>query len=63
MERCENCSEILIEKKYKNTKRLKCMSCGFETSTKEEEKEMLEFIENIKESNSKHYPQNEENED
>lgn len=58
MERCNNCSAELVEKKYNRFKRIKCMSCGFETSKREEEEETLEFLKTIEESNAKHYPQN-----
>lgn len=40
---CPNCSEELVNKKYRNKKRLKCTSCGYETSEWEIEQESIEF--------------------
>ena len=60
MERCPNCTEELIKKKYIRSNRLKCLSCGYETSNYEEEKETEEFLDRIKEGNEhKHYLDNE----
>lgn len=57
MEICPNCCEELKEKSYNRRKKLKCFSCGYETSTLELEEEGKEFLERMK---SKHYNQNTE---
>lgn len=60
MEICPNCCEELKEKKYNHRKRLKCTSCGYETSSWEIEQESKEFMDRIQEANKQPYNQNDE---
>ncbi len=51
---CEYCVKNLVNKYYrKNVKKLKCMSCGFETSKYYINLEKEEFLERIKVNNSR----------
>lgn len=63
MEICPNCCNDLVDKKYNNHNRLKCMECGYETSKGELEREMNSFIERVKESNETHNTENQTEDD
>lgn len=61
MDICPNCCEELQKKKYRQSNRLKCMACGYETSNWEIEKEAQQYLDLIDKQKSELYRQNELN--
>lgn len=59
MELCPNCCEELIKKKYNHRARLKCMSCGYETSEWEIDHQAEEYFENKRLLEQEQYNDNE----
>lgn len=59
MEICPNCCEELVKKKYNRSNRLKCTSCGYETSKWEIEQEEKEYLELKLQQEKEQYQQNE----